>query len=155
MIKVAMLWLVDEDGELLLARRADHKKQDPGLWGPSVTGKLEAGESFEEALVREADEELALKPNTYEPRFLFETDFAHPDGETRQFRVCVAKVPRAIIGELVVDPNEVAEIKWSAIPTIKELLNSSPGEVVVASAFVLWDQIFEALTNNDLHPGQT
>jgi isopentenyldiphosphate isomerase len=52
MIKVAMLWLANEQGELLLARRAGHKKQDPGLWGPSVTGKVEPGENFERALVR-------------------------------------------------------------------------------------------------------
>jgi isopentenyl-diphosphate delta-isomerase len=145
MIKVAMLWLTNENGELLLARRADHKKQDPGLWGPSVTGKVEPGESFEVALVREADEELALKADAYTYKFLFETDFAHPDGETRQFKVYIANVPGSIIEQLTIDTNEVAEIKWMSVERIKELLKSKPGELVVASAFVLWNQIFEAL----------
>lgn len=119
MIKVAMLWLVNEKDELLLARRADHKKQDPGLWGPSLTGKLETDETYKDALIREADEELGLKPETYEPRFLFQTDFAHPDGEVRQFEVFVAEVPESILEKLVVDTNEVAEVKWQSIPEIK------------------------------------
>jgi isopentenyldiphosphate isomerase len=148
MIKVAMLWLVNEKGELLLARRADHKKQDPGLWGPSVTGKLEPGESFEEALVREAEEELALKAHTYVFKFLFETDFAHPDGETRQFKVYLANVTTSVIEQLTIDTNEVAKIKWMSIPKIKELLNSKSSVVIVASAFVLWNQIFEALESS-------
>jgi isopentenyldiphosphate isomerase len=145
MIKVAMLWLINEDGELLLARRADHKKQDPGLWGPSVTGKAEPGETYEETVVREADEELALKADQYEPKFLFETDFDHPDGELRHFKVYAANVPKAIIGELMIDANEVAVIKWMPVPEIKKLLESKPGELVVASAFVLWDQIFDSI----------
>ncbi len=140
-----MLWLANETGELLLARRADHKKQDPGLWGPSVTGKVEPGENFEEALVREADEELALKANTYTFEFLFETDFAHPDGETRQFKVYLANVHGSITEQLTIDTNEVAEIRWMSIADIKAILNSQPGELIVASAFVLWNQIFDAL----------
>ena len=97
MIKVAMLWLI----RLLLARRADHKAQDPGLWDPSVTGKMEPGESFGETLLREAEEELALSPKEYIPEFLFETDFAHPDGKTRKFNVYTAKVTKNIITRLV------------------------------------------------------
>jgi isopentenyl-diphosphate delta-isomerase len=145
MIQVAMLWLVNDKGELLLARRADHKAQDPGLWGPSVTGKLEVGETFEDAVVREAEEELALNPNSYTASCLFDTDFNHPDGELRKFRVFTAFIPDAMIQTLKFDTNEVAEIRWMSIDAIKELLNSKPGEMVVASAFVLWNRIFDAL----------
>ena len=145
MIQVAMLWLANEKGELLLARRADHKAQDPGLWGPSVTGKVEAGETFEEAVVREADEELALNPNGYIPKYLFETDFNHPDGELRKFKVFTATISDGTVKTIRFDTNEVAEIQWLSVKDIKKLLNSNPGEKVVASAFVLWNRIFEAL----------
>jgi isopentenyldiphosphate isomerase len=76
---------------------------------------------------------------------LFETNFAHPDGETRQFKVYIANVAGSIINQLTIDTNEVAEIHWMSVSDIKELLKSKPGELVVASAFVLWNQIFEAL----------
>lgn len=48
------------DGRLLVARRADHKPIDPGLWDNLVGGMVAAGESELEALAREAQEEAGL-----------------------------------------------------------------------------------------------
>lgn len=47
-------------GELIVARRADHKQIDPGLWDNLVGGMVPAGESEEAALAREAMEEAGL-----------------------------------------------------------------------------------------------
>lgn len=56
-----------------------------------------------------------------------------------------AAISDAVIQTFEFDANEVAEIKWLSVDEIKQLLNSQPGEVIVASAFVLWGQIFAAL----------
>jgi 8-oxo-dGTP pyrophosphatase MutT (NUDIX family) len=47
-------------GEIVVARRAAHKQIDPGLWDNLVGGMVPAGESEEEALRREAQEEAGL-----------------------------------------------------------------------------------------------
>ena len=47
-------------GELVVARRAEHKQIDPGLWDNLVGGMVPAGESEEQALSREAQEEAGL-----------------------------------------------------------------------------------------------
>jgi 8-oxo-dGTP pyrophosphatase MutT (NUDIX family) len=47
-------------GELIVARRAAHKQIDPGLWDNLVGGMVPAGESEEQALAREAQEEAGL-----------------------------------------------------------------------------------------------
>jgi 8-oxo-dGTP pyrophosphatase MutT (NUDIX family) len=47
-------------GELIVARRAEHKQIDPGLWDNLVGGMVPAGESEEQALAREAQEEAGL-----------------------------------------------------------------------------------------------
>lgn len=144
-----MLWLVNERGELLLARRADHIKKDPGLWGPSVTGKVEADETYEQAAIREAEEELGLRTESYQPQFLFATDFDHPDGELRKFEVYIAKVDSDIIASLKIDSSEVAEVKWIQLGEMRTLLESKSGTMVVASAFVLWEQIFKHLAQSE------
>lgn len=51
------LLLVGEDGRVLLQRRRDDK-ENGGLWDKSVGGHVQAGETFDGALLREANEEL-------------------------------------------------------------------------------------------------
>lgn len=51
------LLLVGGDGRILLQRRRDDK-ENGGLWDKSVGGHVLAGESFDQALLREANEEL-------------------------------------------------------------------------------------------------
>ena len=49
--------VVNQDGRVLLQRRRDDK-ENGGLWDKSVGGHVQAGETFDEALLREANEEL-------------------------------------------------------------------------------------------------
>lgn len=59
--RVSSLWVTDTDGNILLARRALTKQHDPGKWGPAVAGTVEEGETYEENITKEAEEELGLK----------------------------------------------------------------------------------------------
>lgn len=49
------------DGRLWVARRAAHKRVDPGLWDNLAGGLQAAGESWLEALAREAEEEAGIQ----------------------------------------------------------------------------------------------
>lgn len=51
------LLLVNPEGRVLLQRRRDDK-ENGGLWDKSVGGHVQAGETFDDALIREANEEL-------------------------------------------------------------------------------------------------
>ena len=51
------LLLVNPQGRVLLQRRRDDK-ENGGLWDKSVGGHVQAGETFDAALIREANEEL-------------------------------------------------------------------------------------------------
>lgn len=48
------------DGRLIVARRAAHKRVDPGLWDNLAGGIVTAGESVHDALLREAYEEAGI-----------------------------------------------------------------------------------------------
>lgn len=60
LLLVAACALIDSDGRVLLARRPEGKAL-AGLW-EFPGGKLEPGESPEQALLRELREELAVEP---------------------------------------------------------------------------------------------
>ncbi len=67
--------VVNED--ILIARRPDDKHQG-GLW-EFPGGKVEAGETTADALVRELDEEVALPVTTEHMSPLMEIPFNYPD----------------------------------------------------------------------------
>jgi len=56
-VGAVQMLVVKDDGRILLQRRQDDK-ENGGLWDKSVGGHVQAGESFDQALIREANEEL-------------------------------------------------------------------------------------------------
>ena len=56
--------LIGADGKILLGLRAPSKKVWPGHWD-TIGGHVEPGESLEEALVREIQEEVGVTPTRF------------------------------------------------------------------------------------------
>ena len=56
--------LLLQGGNVLLARRSPKRKAYPGLWS-FPGGHVEAGETLEEALIRETAEEVGIVPGAY------------------------------------------------------------------------------------------
>jgi isopentenyldiphosphate isomerase len=73
---VVHLHVFNSRGEWLLQKRAMNKDTQPGRWDTSVGGHVDFGETVEEALRREACEEIDIKQ--FEPqilhRYVFESD---------------------------------------------------------------------------------
>jgi isopentenyldiphosphate isomerase len=55
--------VVSPEGRLLLQKRSLRKDTQPGKWDTSVGGHVGFGQSYEEAALREAEEELGLRPD--------------------------------------------------------------------------------------------
>lgn len=67
---VVHLHVFDSAARLYLQQRADWKEIQPGKWDTAVGGHVDLGESTEQALLREAGEELGLQPGHYTPQFI-------------------------------------------------------------------------------------
>ncbi|MCL4361820.1 (deoxy)nucleoside triphosphate pyrophosphohydrolase [Candidatus Dependentiae bacterium] len=103
--------IIERDGKILIARRADQSKCHPGKW-EFPGGKVEAGETLQECLKRELFEELGIHAEVGE--YFCTSTFYHKDV---LFDMCVFKVP-SFKGEIKL--NEHSAIAWV---TISELAN--------------------------------
>lgn len=84
-VRVAVAVLLRSDGRVLLAQRLAGTPY-PGYW-EFPGGKLEAGESAYDALVRELDEELGVAVLRAAPWLVRRYGYAHADVELHFFRV--------------------------------------------------------------------
>lgn len=52
------------DGRILLGKRSPHRRRDPDCWDV-IGGRVEPGESVDQALVRELGEEIGVIPTAF------------------------------------------------------------------------------------------
>ena len=112
--RISALWIENSKGEVLLAKRVATKKQDPNKWGPAVAGTVDEGETYEQNIVKEAEEELGLKDKFEKgPKIRIK-------GKYNYFcQWYVLKTDRNI-NEFKIEEDEVSEIKWWSKEALKE-----------------------------------
>ncbi len=59
--RVSALWLTDKNtGDCLITQRKRTKHHDPGKWMAAVSGTVEEGETYEQNMIKEIEEEIGL-----------------------------------------------------------------------------------------------
>jgi len=126
-----------------MARRAPYMSTDAGVWGPSVSGKVDEGENFSIAVMREAKEELGLSTSDISPIFLHQEVYnEHTDGKVREFGLFYAVVPSKITEQLKLEANEVSEVKWFKKSELEKLADAQSESLIISTAKELWKSIF-------------
>ena len=117
---IAGIFLFNSKGNIILQKVALTKKTDPGKWSYSAAGHVDAGETYEQAALRELNEEMGIK--TTQMDFLGK-DYTLKDGKPRAFH----HVFRVISDDQITfDPSEVAEIQELTIPELKQKITAHP-----------------------------
>src|SRR4051812_31437046 len=62
-VRSVNLFLVNSDGKLWIPRRSLTQQIKPGALDYSASGHVQAGETYEDAVLRETDEEVNIKIN--------------------------------------------------------------------------------------------
>lgn len=121
------LWLYTTRGEVLLQQRSPNKAIHPLLWDVSVAGHIDAGEAFEEAVVREAFEEIGLQLSTKQLQHIGSklhkgeyNNGAIKDFEFHQMYIAELTTP---LKALTINSDEVEALKLVGIAEFNDLLN--------------------------------
>jgi 8-oxo-dGTP pyrophosphatase MutT (NUDIX family) len=91
MARVAVLFLVDPRGHVLLQHRDEHAPQAPNLWG-MVGGHVEDDEDFDTAVHRELREETGIRTAPGDLVLWQDTEFLYSDGHGSHYRVYAGRV---------------------------------------------------------------
>ncbi|MEO5691371.1 MAG: isopentenyl-diphosphate Delta-isomerase [Candidatus Saccharimonadales bacterium] len=117
-------YIFNEDGKVLVTRRANSKKVWPSVWTNSVCGHPGPGESFDDAIRRRAMYELGIEVTDVEvklPNFRYTTP---PYNGIIENEFCPVFYARAS-AEPNPNPEEVSAYKWL---TWREFVNESTND---------------------------
>lgn len=119
------LWITNDSGDILLAQRSENARIDPNKWGESVGGTVEDIDSYEETVIREAQEELGLENITVAlgPKQFINSEYKC------FIQWFVANVNKSI-DSFVIQQEEVQQIAWIPKSQLEKELQENPEKYV-------------------------
>lgn len=117
--------LVDDDGRVLLTRRALGKLTWPGVWTNSFCGHPGPGEDPVEAIVRRAEQELGTRVDSIEPAI---PDFRYravDDSGVVENEICPVFTAR-IRADLNPRPDEICAHHWATPEDVRAAVDATP-----------------------------
>lgn len=127
-IRISGLWIENERGEVLIARRALHKTRDPGKWGPAVAGTIEKGETYMSNIIKEAYEEIGIhipEDNLeYAGKFLEKT--------SHQYFAGIFYLQVSSNTTFTLEPDEVAEVMWITWHDLEKKIHENPEDFLIS-----------------------
>ena len=128
------LLVFDENGRVLLQKRSEGKDSFPGRWDSSVSGHVDAGEEYDECVVRETFEEIGLYLENV-PERMFKIDACEETGNefTWAYR-------HNYDGPFVVNDEEISELRWFHREEVDRMLLEDEG-VFSPSFTIVWRRL--------------
>lgn len=105
--RVSALWVTDSNGDILLAQRHHTKKHHPSMWGPAVAGTVDEGDTYDESIVKETEEEIGLKGIQ-----LKKSQKIRVTGEHNHFTQWYTLTCDKPAEDFVIQEDEVEQVKW-------------------------------------------
>ena len=117
---IAGIFLFNSKGNIILQKVALTKKTDPGKWSYSAAGHIDAGETYEQAALRELSEEMGIKAT--------KIDFIGKDCRLKNGKPYTFHRVFKVISDdpITFDPSEVAEVQEFTIPELKQKITDYP-----------------------------
>ena len=114
--RICHILIFNDEGKMALQLRSRHKKFCPNHWVTAVGGHVQAGESYEQAALREMKEEVGVQiPVT----FLRKDRYDHPVLNIIKF---LGTFTAKYNGPFEVNPEEVDTVEFFSLDEIKKMI---------------------------------
>lgn len=110
--RIVHVLIFNDQGDMALQKRSVLKSFCPGHWSTAVGGHVQSGESYEEAALREFQEELGTTAKLEVLRKDFYT-------ERKKFLVTFKAIYN---GPFTINPEEVEDVRFFSLEDIKNMI---------------------------------
>lgn len=131
-------FVFNDPGHLFLQKRSMAKDNFPGTWDSSFSGHVDAGETYDQAVIREAHEEIGISLEKV-PAKITKIDACQETG--LEFTWLYSLVHN---GPFVLHPQEIDEGRWVSIPDLEDWIQRNPDDF--APSFLCCWRHFKKLT---------
>ncbi len=117
----------DAEGRLLLNKRSPQKQPNPNLWDWLPSGHVDEGESYDQAIRRESEEELGINSTLihFVPIETYYTSRTSGDMLLNNFsRVYKLTLPAG--ADIRLDESEATEFRWFTLSELAQALADNP-----------------------------
>lgn len=115
--KIACMFIINSNGEVLMQKRSQLKKSNPNGWGCSASGHIDAGENIITGALRELNEEIGVLITEEELNFI---GTVYEDYETNNMKIKhIAEIylihKDISLNDLTLQEEEVSDAKYYTI----------------------------------------
>ncbi len=127
--RIVRISILDKAGRLLVQKRSTQKELFPGRWDNSAAGHVDVGETYEQAALRELNEELGLQGVELQKLGDYYVDVADDWRRMKRFTRSYKIVLQDPLPSFNLPKEEVESIEWMDIAKVKELVANNPEQV--------------------------
>lgn len=131
------IWVVNDEGQLLVTRRDPAKRYAPGKW-ENTGGHVMAGEDCVDALIRELREETGLVVTPDDVRLLGSAIAPPFHGDT------YVAYKNADIADIKLQPGETCEARWVSLAELEGMLQRGEMASSVGAHMEFYKEAFYA-----------
>lgn len=120
--KIACVFVVNDDGNVILQRRSMLKESNPNGWTVSASGHIDAGEDDYTGALRELEEEIGIKAKKDDLKYIgtvFE-NYTTNLMKTTHISDIYVLYRNIDLKDLVLQPEEVSEVKYFKISEVRD-----------------------------------